>query len=443
MVKKIALFLTMALLLLAAPLQQIAAQEVVAGTGFSPYSLFGFGDPIRQGTAYNLSMAGIGIGDRNVRYINYLNPAAVTAREARSFMFDFGLENRNVLYQGNAATSVSETATGVLKSASNTFNMHHIVASLPIESHSAFKLGVVPFSTVNYSFRADETSDKLISEVGDIRYTRIGQGGLYQAFLGAGVTLWNRLSLGADLDYYFGEINRYSNAAFTTKSSFRSISSGWTDNVSCFGGKVGMQYQQRLSRTVSATVGATWSFSSKLRGTETRYAYGVSESTDTMVFNKYSLENYRVPSELGVGITLRGADRWMVGFDYTRQDWTGLTFGGYPGVDFEAGVAQNFRAGFEITPNRYDVRHFMRRLTYRAGAYREMSYMRLNGSQVASTGVTLGIGIPVFRYYNSVNVGLDLGQRGTLSNNLVRERYFLVTVSFNLHDIWFIPVLYN
>ena len=67
----------------------------------------------------------------------------------------------------------------------------------------------------------------------------------------------------------------------------------------------------------------------------------------------------------------------------------------------------------------------------------------LGGEPVAATGVTLGFGIPVYRYYNSVNVGFELGQRGAVSNNLIRERYFLVTVSFNLHDIWFIPTLYN
>ena len=136
----------------------------------------------------------------------------------------------------------------------------------------------------------------------------------------------------------------------------------------------------------------------------------------------------------------------MVGFDYTRQDWRGISFGGYPGVDFTTGVAQNFRAGFELTPNRYDVRsgfgHFLRRLTYRGGAYREVSYLMLSGSPVAATGVTLGVGIPVFRYYNSINLGVEFGQRGTLDNNLIRERYFLFTISFNLHDIWFIKPMY-
>ena len=281
--------------LLVCPLNRAAAQDITAGTGYSPYSLFGFGDPVRQGSTYNLSMAGIGIGDRNVRFLNYLNPAAVTAREARSFMFDFGLESRNMIYQGNAATAVSLTSTGVLKSADNSFNMHHIVASFPIAGPSAFKVGVVPYSTVHYDFQADETSDELLAEVGDIRYFQQGRGGLYQAFLGAGVTLWNRLSLGADLDYYFGSIDRYSKATFTTNTSYRAIVSGWTDNVSCFGGKVGLQYAQPLGGSVVATLGATYAFSSKLRGGEKRYALGVGDVTDTLVLRKYSLDKYACP----------------------------------------------------------------------------------------------------------------------------------------------------
>ena len=447
---KIGTFLLAAALFLSGATQYRAAaqSEALAGNGYSPYSLFGFGDLVRAGTTYNLSMGGIGIGDRNVRYINLLNPAAVTAREAKSFMMDFGLENRNVLYRGNAATSLGQEASGTMTSASNTFNMHHVAATLPIGTRGAFKLGLRPFSTVSYDFQADETNDELIAGVGDIRYLRQGRGGVYEAFLGAGVTLWNRLSLGADANYYFGKIDRYSSANFTTSSSYRTINSGWAYNVSCFGAKAGLQYTQPFSGAVSATLGATYGFDTRLRGSRTRYAYGETLSaTDTIVFDKTSLENYRLPAELGVGLTVRGGERWMVGFDYVRQDWTGLDFGGYPGVDFSAGVAQNFRAGFEVTPNRYDVRrgfsHFLRRLTWRGGAYREISYLSLGGEPVAATGVTLGFGIPVYRYYNSVNVGFELGQRGAVSNNLIRERYFLVTVSFNLHDIWFIPTLYN
>jgi len=432
-------------MLLALSAQGARAQDdPVALNGFSPYSLFGFGDLMRPGTTYNATMGGIGIGDRNVRYINILNPAAVTAMENKSFMIDFGLQNRNTIYQGNAALSMSETATGVQRSASNTFNLHHLVMALPISTKGAFKVGIMPYSTVAYKFHAQETSDEIISNVGDVTYERLGEGAVYKTFLGAGVTLWNRLHLGADLNYYFGKMDRHSDATFTTATTYRDIETGWASNVSCFGAKAGIQYTQPLSKALSAVIGVTYDFNTKLRGSETRYAYGESTTaTDTITFDNHALSGYGIPAELGVGLTLRYADQWMVGFDYTRQDWTGLDFGGYPGVDFVTGVSQNFRLGFELTPNRYDIRYFLRRITYRGGVYHERSFMSLNGSPVTATGITLGFGIPVFRYYNSINFGVDIGQRGTLDKRQIRERYFLFTISFNLHDIWFIKPLYN
>ena len=65
MVKKTKILLVAASVLLLSALWQPAyAQDPLAGNGYSPYSLFGFGDLVRQGTGYNLSMGGIGIGDR-------------------------------------------------------------------------------------------------------------------------------------------------------------------------------------------------------------------------------------------------------------------------------------------------------------------------------------------------------------------------------------------
>lgn len=447
--KKIESILVVASALLLLFPAQLRAQDddPLAGIGYSPYSLFGFGDLMRQGTTYNTMMGGIGIGDRNVRNINILNPAGITARELKSFMVDFGLENRNVIYEGNAARSISPTASGVQRSASNTFNMHNLVVSFPIASQGAFKVGIMPYSSVNYDFEAHETSDELIASVGDITYTRTGRGGLYKAFLGAGVTLFDRLSLGIDANYYFGRIVRSSSATFENATSYRYLETGWRDNVSCFGAKAGLQYSQPLTKALVATVGVTYDFNTKLRGSQTRFAYGEYSATDTIYHKVSNLENYAIPGEIGAGITLRYSDQWMIGFDYTRQDWSKVDFGGYPGVDFSTGVAQNFRAGFEVTPNRYDVRsgfgHFLRRVTYRGGAYHERSFMQLGGHPVAATGITLGFGLPVFRYYNSLNLGVDIGQRGTLKSNQIRERYFLITISFNLHDIWFIKPLYN
>lgn len=444
MYKKVLFPLFAAIVLFTAPSLDLSAQTNTAETGFTPYSLFGIGDLAPAGTSYNRSMGGIGIGDRNVRQINYLNPASVTAREKQSFMMDFGVEQKNTYYAANAATAVGATSTDKLTSVNNTFNMHHLTASFPIYKSSAFMVGIAPYSSVGYNFLAAETDDNIIADMGDVKYTKRGQGGIYQTFLGAGVTFFDRLSLGAQANYYFGTINRYSSAYFTTNTSFRTISSGWTYVARGFSGRFGLQYEQPITKDVSAIIGATYQLGTKLHGDETRYAYGVStNATDTISNSVTELNSLSIPQQFGIGFTVRHRDNWMVGFDYTRQDWSKAPFEETPGVDFKPVVSQSFKFGLEFTPNRYDIRYYMKRVTYRMGAYYEQSYVSLNGHQINSQGITFGVSLPVFRYYNSVTVGIDMGQRGTMSNNLVRERYFLFTLSFDIHDIWFIKPLYQ
>ena len=419
------------------------AQETTADTGYSPYSLFGLGQLSGQGTAYNATMAGLGIADRNVRFINLLNPAAVTARESKSFMMDFGVMENNVIYSANAATSGDPTATGRLTSANNTFNMNHIVFSFPMWKNTAFKAGIMPYSSVGYSLRSFEKSDELLAEVGDIQYFRIGQGGLYKAFLGAGITLWDRLSLGVDGQYYFGNIVRYSYASFGSSSIYRSINSGWDNYLSGLNAKFGLQYEQPLSRKTRLTVGATCQLGANLSGESRRFAYGVASSTDTITNVTTPVTGTQIPLELGAGFTLRGSDRWMVGFDYTRQDWTTANLDPTPGVNFAPAVQQAFRLGAELTPNRYDIRYFLKRLTYHGGLFYEQSYLSMNGHQVTDRGVTLGVSIPVSRYYNSITLGVTAGQRGTVDDNLIRETYVTFHIAFSLHDIWFLKQLYE
>ena len=54
----------------------VDAQTGAAFGGYSPYSVFGIGDIAKEGTAYNRSMGGVGIANRNRRFINCTNPAA-------------------------------------------------------------------------------------------------------------------------------------------------------------------------------------------------------------------------------------------------------------------------------------------------------------------------------------------------------------------------------
>ncbi|MBQ2526275.1 MAG: hypothetical protein II542_05465, partial [Bacteroidales bacterium] len=110
---------------------------------------------------------------------------------------------------------------------------------------------------------------------------------------------------------------------------------------------------------------------------------------------------------------------------------------------FSSSVAQSFRAGFEFTPNRSDIRYFYKRITYRGGLYYDQSYYRLDGNPIDSYGITLGATIPVNAGYNGITVGLEFGKKGTIKNGLVRENYFGFNIGFNIFDIWFQKSMYD
>ena len=84
-----------------------------------------------------------------------------------------------------------------------------------------------------------------------------------------------------------------------------------------------------------------------------------------------------------------------------------------------------------------DIRYYLRRCAYRAGVYFDKAYYKAGGHSVNTMGLTIGMTLPIFRLNNGLTLGLDLGQRGTTSDGLVRERYVTFSVGFNIHDIWF------
>ena len=410
-----------------------SAQDGTYGA-YSPYSIYGIGDISKEGTAYNKSMGGVGIAARNRRFINYLNPAAVTARDSLSFMADFGLQQSNNIYR-----------QGDIRSAHNTFNIYDFVMSFPIYRSSAFMVGITPFSDVGYDFSSIEKDPAIIGNTGNITYDSYGTGSVYQIFVGAGATFWKRLSVGAELIYYFGNIDKVTNMDYSN-SSYRSINSGTDITVNGTTGKFGLQYEQNLGGDVSMVIGATYRMSTKMKGYSTNYKYANQSSvSDTLSYSVDTLAagGVRFGDELGVGISIRGGEKWSAEFDYIRSDWRNSGMDSQKGFSsigesvFSSTVSHSFRAGFEITPNRNDIRYYMRRCSYRAGVYYDKAYYKLDGNNVNSLGLTLGITLPIPRLHNGISLGVDLGQRASTKNNMIRERYAMFVIGFNIHDIWF------
>jgi hypothetical protein len=105
-----------------------------------------------------------------------------------------------------------------------------------------------------------------------------------------------------------------------------------------------------------------------------------------------------------------------------------------------------FKFGGAITPDINSVNNYWKRMTFRAGVYTGQDLVRLNGTSLSRSGITVGLGYPIRRTNNSIgqlNAVLEFGKRGTLNNGLVREGYTRFAIGFTVNDKWFIKRKYD
>ncbi len=415
----------MALVVLVLTAGSLGAQTDGTVGGFSPYSVFGLGQLHQTGTTWNRGMGGVGIAARNNRFINILNPASMTARDSLSFMADMGLSGRISLFKEDDK-----------KGLNTVFNIDDIAISFPMWRHTAFMVGITPLSDVGYNISYKEMDVYTQQRV----FTSVGKGGTYQVFAAAAATFWNRLSVGAQFNYLFGNVAKTASISFG-EETYRSVVSGDSLQVNSISAKFGLQYEQPIAVGSYITVGATYKLSSAMRGHSVHYRELGSYDRRSDVVDLKDL-GLRMGDELGVGVSYRMGDTFLAEVDYTRTNWSNSKmdevrgFSNVGDVVFAPSIGQSVRAGVEFTPNRNDIRYFLRRCTYRVGAYYDQSYYTVDGAHVNSLGVTLGMTVPVFRWYNGLSVGFEFGRRG-LATSQVKENYFGFSLGFNIFDIWF------
>ena len=55
---------------------------------------------------------------------------------------------------------------------------------------------------------------------------------------------------------------------------------------------------------------------------------------------------------------------------------------------------------------------------------------------------TFGFGIP-FQGFSNLNLGFEIGKRGTTNSGLIEENFFSIRLGMSLSDLWFVKNKYN
>ena len=403
----------------------------------SPYSRFGIGTISPPGFDRNRAMGGVGLALRDSNYINYLNPASYSVQASSSFLFDFGLTAH---YTYTESSRMNDTYYGA--------NFDHLALSFPITKWWAASVGVRPFSKVGYSIIVEDYEE----DIGFIDYVYSGNGGLSQLFLGTAVEIFDGLSIGANFKYLFGSIDLNRSVDFPQEDFFSHTDVESRTIVNDFLIELGLQYTQRLGERSNLTLGVIFDNKSRIsaenrvviRNAFPGSANNINDSTQIsplFILEEYSTKgNIVIPFNIGLGLSYRFNDKFLIGVDYYQQDWTNTTFFA---SDEPLTNSNHTHGGVEYVPDSRALRGYHKRIAYRAGGYFENSYLQLQDEQLKDYGISFGVGLPLRNTRSTFNIAFNAGRRGTLENNLIRENYMFLSFSVTLYDFWFMKRKYD
>ncbi|WP_295936843.1 hypothetical protein [uncultured Alistipes sp.] len=434
----------------------VVSAQTSSINAFSPYTMYGIGEQNTPGTLPMRSMGGVGVGMRSSGVVNLLNPAAYSAAPQKTFLFNFGLEGQN--YYNSQKVDGSSKST-----AYNTFNFHDIAFQLPLGKKLGLGFSLTPYSSVGYrtKFRQEfDPNDPVWANVGSVQYTYQGEGDVTEVKVGIGWELFKNFSIGAAIQYYWGDIDRtfvMTPTAITGEGSFSSTIGTDNYSISSVKGQVGVQWNAIMNQKRALTLGAVYDFGGDINPNVTKSIY-VGDLYGSIVKGDTTHLAIVLPRQFSIGAFYQTA-KWSMGLDYVYQNWgrnkkteqTGETKGESYTVAYTN--TSTIKAGVEFVPNRYDVRNFLKRWSYRAGFRYGIHNQTYDGNKLSQYAVTLGVGIPVkFLAISSVDVGFEYGRRGyniAERIGLVRQQYFKFSIGFTLFagsengEYWFLRPKYD
>ena len=408
-------------------------QSNIQYSTISPYSQFGLGVLRDQSQGFNKGMNGVGIGAREHNMVNTLNPASYSSMDSLTFVFDAGASGQMTHFQENGK-----------KLNANSAAFDYMVAGFRAFKHVGVSLGILPYTNIGYNYASTEKVGQTTTTYTNTYY---GTGGLHQAFLGFGWEPIKGVSFGVNGGYMWGKFdkavtNQYSDANINVLSKFYSTS------VSSYTLNFGLQFSAKVAKKDQLTLGLTYGLGHSLNAD--MESLNISTNSQTGVSDTATVamaDAFRLPHTFGAGLLWNHRNSWRVGFDFTLQKWSDVS---YPELVSTNGnvqfVANNgyyqdrkkFNLGVDFCVDESSNKYFDR-VHYRMGVSYATPYLNINGKDgPKEISVTAGFGIPIINGWNNRSV-LNISAQWVhnAAEGLITENVFRINLGLTFNERWF------
>jgi hypothetical protein len=399
------------------------AGSLLAQNNTSPYSIIGIGDIEKSSFDRTTGMGHAGIALSSNRYIYQANPASFSNLDEHFFYFDFAARYKSVNYSGAAIVDPTQ-------SQSTDVQFKKIILAIKPKPRWAVSVGLVPFSTVNYSFNANkyvQGSNQATSAYYE------GSGSTNQFYVTNSFKVSKNFSVGLQASYLFGQLLE------TETLSESIIDSVLTTNRNIYLGniyfKLGAQYKLKINKKWDVALGATASNKTRLQA---NYSLLVKDGNTVLMNNEYYKSSYfSLPVTYTGGIAAMLKDTYTFAVDYNYQGWSALN---YKGINYSLVNSQRISAGAEYSKKLRYLDQAAEQYFLQTGFYYSSSYLRIAGQQLEEYGVTIGAGVQLPRRAGfgdlTLQGSLDIGQRGTTDYGLIKEAFTQFNITLSYRDFW-------
>lgn len=422
--------------------------------GFNiPFSQYGIGlsdMPYNMPSAFSMGGTVFSRSSRNI--INPFNPASYAAIENESFVFDIGLNIQSCVLR-NDANRLTD-ADG---------NLAYFTIAFPITGWWKTSAGLLPYSTVNYE--SVQTAFDIQTQ-SDVKTIYAGHGGVSQIYWGNAFNIGQRLSLGFNLNYLYGNITRAITYNFQGNDSTYCINSRRQKNtyVSNLLIDLGLQYLQPLGADYTLHIGATARTprNMKVNDHALSYTYLTYASTeylfDTIFPQPGESDTYKSqllqPLAVGLGLGLERNEKWEIDIDGYYSPYSGLQYKEDPAYNLFGTSALRLTPNWRVALGAEwkgdpAAGSYWGRIGVSAGLYHNHGRLALapvagNPDQptiINETGCGLGFRLPMRKGRSVLTLALGYSSIGTAQ--LLRRDVFTVGLSIGSCERWFVKRKYN
>lgn len=388
----------------------------------SPYTRYGVGDLKYSFSARQQGMGQLGVSLLDKAHISTTNPASWS--DFNRTRIEFGLTYNGVSISNNSSSYFTAET-----------ELEGFTFGFPVSSEYGvgIAMGLIPYSRISYqAVQNFQSSDTLISDY-SISYE--GKGGLSKLFVGSSYRLPFDFSIGATLDYYFGNLNYYSKLTFKNENNY-TADYNLAYRPTGFGSTVGF-ISSNLNKFLKAEflsdlrIGGSINLVSKL-DTDTILTTTSSILVDTIAQSRTKIE---LPIRINLGLSFILGKNYLVTIDYSSQNYNDFKIADRNNNNLRN--AFKLSTGFEFNPTQQLGMSFWERVNWRFGLSYEQTpyYFKNTGINQYSVfaGTTFPLGID-----NSIDLAVQYSIRGTTENNLLKENFIKLNLGISFGELWFI-----